>query len=86
MTKNKLLNSESGIAHLVLVFIVLVVLGVTGFAAYTVVSSNNELADEQDTTTSEVADDSSIDTDADDSDKSVATETSSDLEAENANN
>ena len=85
MTKNKLLSSESGIAHLVLVFIVLVVLGVTGFAAYTVVSSNNELADEQDSSL-DIADDSSIDTDADDSDTSVATETNSDLEAENANN
>jgi type II secretory pathway pseudopilin PulG len=42
MSKSKLVNSEHGIAHLGLILVALVVIGVAGFAAYRVTSQNNK--------------------------------------------
>lgn len=42
MTKNKLLTSESGLAHLGLILILIAVIGVTGFAGYRVVTSTQK--------------------------------------------
>lgn len=60
MAKNKLLNAESGIAHVGLILVVMLVLGLTGFAAYKVVTSN-QVAQEQDDTSQLAQDEDPID-------------------------
>lgn len=66
MAKDKLSTSESGIAHLGLILAVVLVLGITAFAAFRVMGSNSEVAQQDDTSQTEDAGDSSDDGSADD--------------------